>query len=130
MTLPDGVDNDNKVELAAYVKVNVEAYAPKKASADANKITGIEHNGVYTTQSKISFTAVGAGMDNSSPKKGDIRYIPLNWTVINTNTWDKAPYTACFGLAKSGDYTLKVVFQQQQYNGESWKNTDAQDPKH
>ena len=129
VTLPDGVDNDNKVELAAYVKVNVEAYAPKKASADDNKITGIEHNGVYTTQSKISFTAVGAGMDNSSPKKGDIRYIPLNWTVINTNTWDRAPYTACFGLAKSGDYTLKVVFQQQQYNGESWKNTDVQDTK-
>ena len=129
VTLPDGVDNDNKVELAAYVKVNVEAYTPKKASADDNKITGIEHNGVYTTQSKISFTAVGAGMDNSSPKKGDIRYIPLNWTVINTNTWDEAPYTACFGLAKSGDYTLKVVFQQQQYNGESWKNTDAQDAK-
>lgn len=129
VTLPDGVDNDNKVELAAYVKVNVEAYTPKKASADNNKITGIEHNGVYTTQSKISFTAVGAGMDNSSPKKGDIRYIPLNWTVINTNTWDEAPYTACFGLAKSGDYTLKVVFQQQQYNGESWKNTDAQDTK-
>ena len=129
VTLPDGVDNDNKVELAAYVKVNVEAYTPKKASADDNKITGIEHNGAYTTQSKISFTAVGAGMDNSSPKKGDIRYIPLNWTVINTNTWDEAPYTACFGLAKSGDYTLKVVFQQQQYNGESWKNTDAQDTK-
>lgn len=129
VTLPDGVDNDNKVELAAYVKVNVEAYTPKKASADDNKITGIEHNGVYTTQSKISFTAVGAGMDNSSPKKGDIRYIPLNWTVINTNTWDEAPYTACFGLAKSGDYTLKVVFQQQQYNRESWKNTDAQDTK-
>ena len=127
VTLPDGVDNE--VELAAYVKVNVEAYTPKKASADDNKITGIEHNGVYTTQSKISFTAVGAGMDNSSPKKGDIRYIPLNWTVINTNTWDEAPYTACFGLAKSGDYTLKVVFQQQQYNGESWKNTDAQDTK-
>ena len=129
VTLPDGVDNDNKVELAAYVKVNVEAYTPRKASADDNKITGIEHNGVYTTQSKISFTAVGAGMDNSSPKKGDIRYIPLNWTVINTNTWDRAPYTACFGLAKSGDYTLKVVFQQQQYNGESWKNTDAQNAK-
>ena len=59
VTLPDGVDNDNKVELVAYVKVNVEAYTPKKASADNNKITGIEHNGVYTTQSKISFTAVG-----------------------------------------------------------------------
>ncbi len=129
VTLPDGVDNNNNIDLLAYVKVNVEAYTPKTVSADDNKITGIEVNGVYTTQSKISFTAVGAGMDNNSPKKGDIRYVPLNWTVINTNAWDKAPYTACFGLSKSGDYTLKVVFQQQQYNGKNWKNTDSQDTK-
>lgn len=129
VTLPDGVDNDNNIDLLAYIKVNVEAYVPKAASADDNKITGIEVNGVYTTQSKISFAAVGAGMDNNSPKKGDVRYVPLNWTVINTNAWEKAPYTACFGLSKSGDYTLKVVFQQQQYNGENWKNTDTQDTK-
>ena len=129
VTLPDGVDNDNNIDLLAYIKVNVEAYVPKAASADDNKITGIEVNGVYTTQSKISFAAVGAGMDNNSPKKGDVRYVPLNWTVINTNAWEKAPYTACFGLSKSGDYTLKVVFQQQQYNGENWKNTDSQDTK-
>ena len=37
--------------------------------AENNKITGIDVNGVYTTQTKISFTAVGAGMDNNSPKK-------------------------------------------------------------
>lgn len=129
VTLPDGVDNNNNIDLLAYVKVNVEAYTPKTVSADGNKITGIEVNGVYTTQSKISFTAVGAGMDNNSPKKGDIRYVPLNWTVINTNAWSKAPYTACFGLSKSGDYTLKVVFQQQQYSGENWKNTESQDTK-
>ena len=129
VTLPDGVDNNNNIDLLAYVKVNVGAYTPKTASADDNKITGIEVNGVYTTQSKISFTAAGAGMDNNSPRKGDTRYVPLNWTVINTNAWDKAPYTACFGLSKSGDYTLKVVFQQQQYNGESWKNTNNQDTK-
>ena len=129
VTLPDGVDNNNNINLLAYVKVNVEAYTPKTVSADDNKITGIEVNGVYTTQSKISFTAVGAGMDNNSPKKGDIRYVPLNWTVINTNAWSKAPYTACFGLSKSGDYTLKVVFQQQQYSGENWKNTKSQDTK-
>ena len=129
VTLPDGVDNDNNIDLLVYVKVNVEAYVPNTASADDNKITGIEVNGVYTTQSKISFTAVGAGMDNDSPKKGDTRYVPLNWTVINTNGWSKAPYTACFGLSKSGDYTLKVVFQQQQYGGENWQNTENQDTK-
>ena len=41
-----------------------------------------------------------------------------SWTVLNnTLGWDAAPYTASFGLAKSGDYTLKVNFEQQKYDG-------------
>ena len=61
LTLPDGVDNDNNLNLATSIDVNVKAYSPKIASAENNTITGIDYNGVYTTQSKISFTAVGAG---------------------------------------------------------------------
>ena len=127
--LPEGVDNDKNLELKTSVKVSVKAYTSKTVSADQNKITGIEYNGVYTTQSRISFTAVGAGMDNASPRKGDTRYLPLNWTVINTNNWDAAPYTATFGLAQSGDYTLKVTFQLQTYDGKTWKSSETYDTK-
>ncbi|MFR5703454.1 MAG: hypothetical protein ACLUD0_17375 [Eubacterium ramulus] len=50
-------------------------------------------------------------MDNSSPKKGDIRYIPLNWTVINTNVMGRSTvYRLLLDWPKSGDYTLKVAF--------------------
>ena len=98
-------------------------------SKDQNRIIGIEENAVYTTKSKISFTAVGAGMGNFQPKEGDMQYIPLNWTVVNTNTWDKAPYTACFGLNRSGDYILKVVFKQQKYTESTWEDTGKQDEK-
>ncbi|HJB15344.1 MAG TPA: LPXTG cell wall anchor domain-containing protein [Candidatus Blautia excrementipullorum] len=129
VSLPDGVDNNNQLTLAAYIQVSVNAYSPKKVSAEDNYISGIEYNGVYTTQSRISFTAVGAGMDNTAPRKGDTRYIPRNWTVINTNTWTAAPYTASFGMAQSGDYTLKVVFKLQQYNGNSWTDADGSDIK-
>ena len=122
--LPEGVDNNNKLPLSVKVKVSVKAYAPRTVSAADNKITGIEYNGNYTTQSKISFTAVGAGMDNTSPRKGDTRYLPLNWTVINTNTWSSAPYTASFGMAQSGDYTLKVTFQLQKFDGAAWKSIE------
>lgn len=117
VTLPNGVQNPDNVSLHTYVKVSVKAYSPKLASADNNQITGISVNGGYTTQSRISFTAVGAGMNNTSPRKGDTRYVPLNWTVINTNSWDRAPYTGTFGLAQSGDYTLSVVFKQQKFDG-------------
>lgn len=129
VTLPSGVDNDNKISLATSVEVSVNAYSAKVASAENNKITGIDVNGVYTTQTKISFTAVGDGMDNNSPKKGDTRYVPQSWTVINTNVWNSAPYTASFGLAQSGDYTLKVAFAQQQYDGSSWKATGTTDTR-
>lgn len=130
LTLPDGVDNDNNLNLATSIDVNVKAYSPKIASAENNTITGIDYNGVYTTQSKISFTAVGAGMDNTSPRKGDTRYEPKSWTVLNnTLRWDAAPYTASFGLAKSGDYTLKVNFEQQKYDGNSWQPTNTTDTR-
>ena len=130
LTLPDGVDNDNNLNLATSIDVNVKAYSPKIASAENNTITGIDYTGVYTTQSKISFTAVGAGMDNTSPRKGDTRYKPKSWTVLNnTLGWDAAPYTASFGLAKSGDYTLKVNFEQQKYDGNSWQPTNTTDTR-
>lgn len=130
LTLPDGVDNDNNLNLATSIDVNVKAYSPKIASAENNTITGIDYNGVYTTQSKISFTAVGAGMDNTSPRNGDTRYEPKSWTVLNnTLGWDAAPYTASFGLAKSGDYTLKVNFEQQKYDGNSWQPTNTTDTR-
>lgn len=129
VTLPSGVDNDNNISLSVAIEVGVNAYSAKVASAENNKITGIDANGVYTTQTKISFTAVGAGMDNNSPKKGDTRYVPQSWTVINTNVWNAAPYTASFGLAQSGDYTLKVAFAQQQYDGSSWKATGTMDTR-
>lgn len=130
LTLPDGVYNDNNLNLATSIDVNVKAYSPKIASAENNTITGIDYNGVYTTQSKISFTAVGAGMDNTAPRKGDTRYEPKSWTVLNnTLGWDAAPYTASFGLAKSGDYTLKVNFEQQKYDGNSWQPTNTTDTR-
>ncbi len=129
VTLPKGVKNPDGISLSVSVKVTVGAYSPKLASASDNKITGITVDDKYTTQAKISFTAVGAGMDNQNPRKGDTRYVPLNWTVINTNTWQDAPYTATFGMAQSGQYTLTVVYNQQQYDGSLWVNTGSQDTK-
>ena len=63
------------------------------------------------------------------PGKGDVRYVPYNWKVINTNSWSCAPYTAAFGITKAGTYTLTVVFDRQMYNGKEWENTGEQDTK-
>lgn len=127
--LPEGVDNNNNLTLETTIQVNVKGYTPKLASAEDNKVTGIEYNGVYTTQSKISFAAVGAGMDNTAPRTGDTRYLPVTWNVINTYNLKPDSYSASFGMAKSGDYTLKVNFQLQTYDGKNWQSEEKYDTR-
>ena len=126
VTLPDGVKNPNKISTVIAVSVTVNGYQGTDASASDNKITGIDPDGKYDTNTKITFTAVGAGMDNTSPKKGDTRYQPKSWKITETRTWDTEPYTATFRVSKPGEYTLKVTFGQQKYDGSSWKDTGTQ----
>ena len=129
VVLPDGVTNPDEISLITAVEVTVNAGRTAKIADPAdNKITGISSDG-YTTQSKITFTAVGAGMDNESPGTDDVRYVPDNWKVINTNSWTEAPYTATFGITKAGTYSLTVVFNRQKYDGSKWENTGEQDTK-
>ena len=101
----------------------------KLADAANNAITGISSDGAYTTETKITFTAVGAGMDNADPINGDTRYLPLNWSVLEARSWDAAPYSATFRMGKNGSYTLTVTFNQQKFDGSNWVNTGVQDTK-
>ena len=124
--LPDGVKNPNKLSTVIAVSVTVNGYQGTEAAASDNKITGIDSNGKYDTNTKITFTAAGAGMDNTNPRKGDTRYQPKSWKITETRTWDGEPYTATFRVSKPGKYTLKVTFGQQKYDGSSWKDTGTQ----
>ncbi|MDC7291171.1 LPXTG cell wall anchor domain-containing protein [Blautia schinkii] len=129
ITLPKGVKNPDDISLVTSVKVSVKGYTAKVPDASQNKITGISSDGGYTTESRITFTAVGAGMDNENPRAGDVRYVPLNWKVINTNSWSSGPYTVTFGMAQAGNYTLTVTFNRQKFDGSNWVNTGEQDTK-
>ena len=121
--LPDGVENPDQISLITAVKVTVKAGRTAQIADPANnKITGISADG-YTTQSKITFTAVGAGMDNESPGKGDVRYVPDHWTVINTNSWSQAPYTAAFGITKEGTYNPLMADVRHLNMQEPWQAT-------
>lgn len=124
--LPEGVKNPNKISTVIAVSITVNGYQGTEAAASDNKITGIDSNGKYDTNTKITFTAAGAGMDNTNPRKGDTRYQPKSWKITETRTWDGEPYTATFRGSKPGKYTLKVTFGQQKYDGSSWKDTGTQ----
>ena len=126
--LPDGVTNPDNLSLVVSVNVTVSR-GPIVSDAGNNSITGISSDGNYTTETKITFTAVGAGMDIENPIKGDVRYQPLNWEVLEARSWDGAPYSATFRMGKNGNYTLTVTYNQQQFDGSNWVNTGTQDTK-
>ena len=65
-----------------------------------------------------------AGMDIENPIMGDVRYQLLNWEVLEARSWDGAPYSATFRMAKK-NYTLTVTYNQQQFDGSNWANLNT-----
>lgn len=128
IALPEGVVNYNNISLAVKVQVTVQGYQARVANPANNQITGINTNG-YPAGAQVDFTAIGAGMDNTNPGKGDVRYVPLNWTVKNTYAWNQAPYTGAFKLSMAGDYTLSVTYNRQVFDGSNWTADGQQDVK-
>lgn len=129
ITLPSGVTNPDKISTIVSAKVSVNGRSAVLADPSGNTIAGIDPNAAYTTATKITVTANGAGMNNTDPGTGDTRYIPASWKVLEERKWEQAPYSATFRMAKAGSYTMTVVFNQQKYDGSNWVNTGAQDAK-
>lgn len=129
VTLPSGVTNPDKISTIVSAKVSVNGRSAVLADPSGNTIAGLDPNAAYTTATKITVTANGAGMNNTDPGTGDTRYIPASWKILEERKWEQAPYSATFRMAKAGSYTMTVVFNQQKYDGSNWVNTGAQDAK-
>ncbi len=92
--------------------------------AENNTIWGFSNPATYPVNSVITFEAIGDGMNNTAPIKGDVRYEPAStWHLLNDYPWGKKSYSASFRVPKAGTYTLEVTFQQQTYDGSQWVNT-------
>jgi len=129
ITLPKGVYNPDKISLKTKVHVTVKAYEPRIPDISENRINSIEAGKTYTANTDLTFQAAGGGMDNQNPKKGDVRYLPASWTVNNTNDFTSDDFKGTFKLSNSGDYTLKVTYNRQTYDGTAWVNSGAADTK-
>lgn len=110
--------------------VTVSARYKDGPSTNDNKILDIVDGGEYYTGSTIKFTASGAGMDNEGVNPGDYRYRPTGYQISNvTGNWDSAPYTTSMAIRAVGDYTLKVNFSREVFDGENWKADGTTDTK-
>lgn len=103
--------------------VVIKAVYKDGPSADNNQILDIVAGGEYYTGDTITFSASGAGMSNSDPNPGDYRYRPSGYQIGNvTGTWQAAPYTTSMAIKATGEYTLKVIFNKDVYDGTQWKS--------
>lgn len=88
-------------------------------------IEGIKANGTYYRDTKLTATAVGTGMNQTSPGNWDSRWVPRTWTWDGKNysSWKSAPYDVTFVLDKVGDYCLTVGYELEEHTSGSWKGT-------
>ena len=90
-------------------------------NASNNYIWGFTSPAKYPVNSVITFEAIGDGTDNEEPISGDVRYVPTStWNLVNDYKWGNNGYTASFRITKAGNYTLKVTFMKQVYDGSNW----------
>lgn len=126
---------DTAYSIIARVKETEDAVAGKQSQAlevktlrepwvpdmKENKVTGVKGN-PYALGETVKFQAVGAGMDNKEPIYGDVRFVPTHWECSGySGKWTESPYKGSFKVEAQGTHYLKVYFERQMYNGESWK---------
>lgn len=104
---------------------------PIPAKPEKNLIKGIAEAQKYTIGEKITFTAIGSGMNIVVPIENDEQYRPAGWSVNPSGTWEKPPYTAEIDTAnmKVGQHTLTVTYDLYRYNGQKWQKTEKTDQK-
>lgn len=104
---------------------------PIPAKPEENLIKGIAEGQNYTIGDKITFTAIGSGMNIVVPIENDEQYRPSGWSVNPSGTWEKPPYAAEIDTAnmKAGQRTLTVTFDLYRYNGQEWQKTEQTDQK-
>ncbi|NLA77658.1 MAG: hypothetical protein GX851_07540 [Clostridiales bacterium] len=108
----------------------LDFYAVKKiANAENNSIEGITEP-TYKRYLDISFTAVGDGMDNDAPVKGDTRYRPAKYSAnLDEHVFGDGITSGTYSHNGTGTKTLKVTFDLEQFDGSEWVKTGAIDEK-
>ena len=110
--------------------VTVKATYKDGPSTNDNQILDIVAGGEYVTGETIKFTASGAGMSNSNPNPGDYRYRPSGYQIGNvTGTWQSSPYTTSMAIKATGEYTLKVIYNKDVFDGSNWVSDGTSDAK-
>ena len=75
------------------------------------------------------FKVIGAGTQNNNPGEGDVRWVPVGWSMSsNPSTWNTSwKIGAKSGIYTDAEkaYTIYIKYAKQVYSGNDWQETDA-----
>lgn len=93
---------------------------PILISPEYNQIVGLKNQ--YTRGEKLTVSVYGAGMDRSSPVKGDTRYQPISWKIKDDQKFSDENYQISLDTSAmaAGKYMLSVTYQKEEFDGSKW----------
>lgn len=118
--IPDTKNYKRAEGIMVSVEVRRKSITP---TAQSSTIGGVKGN--YAAGETITFTATGSGMDNTAPLAGDTRWKPASWQCNPEGVFADGNDTASFVLNTAGNYELAVTFEEEIYDGTSFKATGS-----
>ena len=109
--------------------VSLRATYKDGPSPNDNQILELKAGAEYYIGDTIKFTASGAGMENSNPNPGDYRYRPSADQISNVSGVLQSPYSISMAIKEAGEYTVKVTYNKDVYDGTNWVSDGTTDAK-
>lgn len=103
-------------------------YKPVKPSVTQSMVEGLDKPLKCYPGSYYDFDVIGAGMENQNPHNGDVRWVPIYWSMSSDpsetekNTNWKIGTDA--GIEDSRTFGLYVFFQKNSYRDDNWVKED------
>lgn len=128
------VDDDLEYSVSAGEDTLTETVEKNNVDVKDSVLTGFEKALVFYPNTFYDFKVIGAGTQNAAPTAGDVRWIPLYWS-LSSNPQEKNKFMLWKIGSVKGVYTdteqaydLYVFFQKEVYSGEIWEKGDAVEP--
>ena len=93
-------------------------------------VSGLEKPLKFYPNKFYDFKVTGAGMTNTNPVAGDIRWYPLYWSTRQVPTQMQQNTTwkigSAKGITKAKTYNLYIFFKKQIYDGKKWTDPNPE----
>lgn len=105
------------------------SFTPRIPSVTESIVRGLEKPLAFYPNTFYDFTVIGAGTDNSNPYRGDVKWVPIYWSMSSNPSevqmnelWRIG---AKNGITEAATYNMYIFFRKYEYDGAEWKAADT-----